>query len=616
MKIHWNAAKEVFWAELDGCARGGTSEERNTYWGQKDIVKEAGFRFDGNGDMTGTPSTWATRFIEPVEKLAQYCVGEAAAKVGAVAEKRQASRTVDADIDVPAPEGETYMPFQRGGISFLSQQDNTLLGDDMGLGKTIQILGLINLDESIKNVLVICPPSVRINWMREAKKWLVRDFNIVRVKGNIEVVTNGTTNLVITGWSNISQKKVRESLMAITWDLVVPDEAHYGKNPKAQRSQALFGKYEYVRGEGDILRKEGLVHRAKRVVFLTGTPIVNRPVELWSMLRVLDPEGLGKNFFGFAKRYCGASNDSGYWDFSGASNLEELQNRLRATCMIRRMKQQVLTELPAKRRQVIVIEPNGMTRLIRKEQKLLDSVDGYREAVDAGNYEEAIRLLQASPAGFEEISRIRHEIGVAKTKKVIEHVTDVLEGGVEKLIVFAHHRDVQDAIADALREYGVVQVQGGYNDVRKQASVDAFQEDESIRVFVGSLEACREGLNLTAASTVIVAEQPWTPSAVSQAEDRAHRHGQKNAVNVQHLVVEDSLEAYMAQTIVGKQNNIDAALDNETATQTLMAPTLDKDAVKTQRFQQGDGVAAATATVSNLNPVTTVTDADLDTPPF
>jgi SWI/SNF-related matrix-associated actin-dependent regulator 1 of chromatin subfamily A len=617
MKIHWDETKQVFWAELDGRPRGGTSEERNTYWGQKDVVREAGFRFDGNGDMSGRRNTWATRFIEPAEKLAQYCVGVAAEKVGAVQEKRQASRTVDADIDVPAPEGEAYMPFQRGGISFMSQQPNTLLGDDMGLGKTIQFLGLVNLDTSIKNVLVVCPASVRINWTREAQKWLTRTFEIIRIKGNVKVVVTDQANFVITGWSNLGQKKTRESLMAIKWDAICFDEAHYAKNQRsAKRAQAALGKYEYVKGEGDVLKEEGLVHRAKRVVFATGTPIVNRPVELFPMLRVLDPEGLGKNFFGFAKRYCGAHHNGWSWDFNGATNLEELQDRMRGSCMIRRMKQQVLTELPAKRRQVVVIEPNGMSRLVRREQKLLDSIDGYREAVKAGDYEKAIRLLQASPAGFEEISRIRHEMGVAKTPKVVEHVKDALEGGVEKLIVFAHHRDVQDAIAEALSDYGVVQVKGGYSDVKKQEAVDAFQEDKSIRVFVGSLEACREGLNLTAASNVILAELPWTPSAVSQAEDRAHRHGQKNAVNVQHLVVEGGLEAYMAQTIVTKQDNIDAALDNETAKQTLVAPTLDREVVKSQELQQGTSLASKIAQVSNVNPAVQVTEADLDTPPF
>jgi SWI/SNF-related matrix-associated actin-dependent regulator 1 of chromatin subfamily A len=604
MKIHWDEAMGVFRAELDGSPF-GTQAQKDAYWGGKDVVKVAGFRFDGDGRNTGIPKSWYTKFIEPVEKLRQYCVGEAAEKVGVVEEKREASRTIDADIEIPAPEGQEYMPFQRGGISYMSEQDNTLLGDDMGLGKTIQILGLVNLKPEIKNVLVIVPATVRPNWEIEAKKWLVRSFQIQRINKNVEIaITDGGNNIVVVGWSNLAQKKVRESLLKIEWDLVAADEAHYGKNAKAKRSQVLFGKHEYVKGQGDVLKAEGLVHHTKRTVFATGTPIVNRPIELFNMLRVLDPEGLGKNFFGYAKRYCDAKNNGYGWDFSGAKNLDELQNRLRATCMIRRMKTEVLKELPAKRRQVVTLDPNGSSRLIKKEQKLLDNIPGYREAVEAGDYEAAIKALQADSAAFEEMAGIRREIGEAKADKVVDFAKDSLEN-VKKIIVFAHHRDVQDRIAAELSEYGVVQVQGGFSDEKKQAAKEAFQGDDNVRVFVGSLEACREGLTLTAATTVIFAELPWTPSAVSQAEDRAHRIGQDSAVNVYHLVLEDSLDAYMAKTIVEKQNNIDAALDKRPeAVKQLVAPVLKAEPQEADKETEEMDLAV------------TVTEEDLEAPPF
>ena len=266
---------------------------------------------------------------------------------------REASRSVDLDIDVPAPDGWDYMPFQRAGIGYAMSRKHVLIADEMGLGKTVQALGIVNATPTAKRVLVICPASLRLNWKQEAERWLVNSDLTPTVIDAKNPIT-GDENFLIINYDILS--KNRKALSAVDWDIMIVDEAHYLKNPKAQRTKALLGE----KGEGGI--------EATRKVFLTGTPIVNRPVEFHPILASIAPSEFG-NFFGYAKRYCNAFRNEWGWDFTGASHLDELQDRLRETCMVRRLKADVLTELPAKRRAIIEIPANGKSRFVNAEMK-------------------------------------------------------------------------------------------------------------------------------------------------------------------------------------------------------------------------------------------------------
>lgn len=334
------------------------------------------------------------------------------------------------------------------------------------------------------------------------------------------------------------------------------------------------------------MAKDGLMQRAGRVLLLTGTPMLNRPIEIQPLLAALAPEEFG-NFMSFAKRYAGAHQKNIgrrlVWDFSGASRLEELQERMRATVMVRRLKKDVLKELPPKRRQVVVLPTNGAAKAVeaervaweRHEQELADvrdQMDLAHAAGDEVSYEAAARQLAAATSiAFQEISRARHNVAVAKVPAVIEHVEGMMEEGVEKLILFAHHHDVVDALKAAFGDAAVV-LTGQTAMEDRQAAVDRFQTDPSCKVFIGSITAAGVGLTLTAASVVVFAELDWVPANVSQAEDRAHRIGQTEHVLVQHLVLDGSLDARMAQVIVDKQEIADRALDNSTEVKVPVIP--------------------------------------------
>jgi len=537
----------------------------------REIPKQAGFRWDRD------KKRWWTSDRAIAVRLIQYAVDAVRDRLSETEQAVEQSRAADAEIDVPAPEGLEYLPFQRAGIAYAMARESTLLADTMGLGKTIQALGVINASPEIRTVLVIVPASLRINWRREAEKWLVREFRI-------HVVENGNpipddAQIVICNYDRV-KGKVFDALMAREWDLLIVDEAHKVKSQKAQRTKRVLGVPPRKK---DDERKPGLVDRCKRKLFLTGTPLLNRPIEIQPVLAAMLPSEFG-NFFRFAKRYCDAQQNRFGWSFSGASHLDELQARLRALVMVRRLKKDVLSELPAKRRQVVELAPNGAGAAVRAEQKafrqhedrlaeLRDEADLAHAAGDDKSYRAAVgKLSEAAKAAFTEISKLRHAVAVAKIPAVIDHIDGALESGVEKIVAFAHHKDVIAALAE---HYGdsAVRLTGDTSQADRQTAVDRFQSDSAVKVFIGSITAAGVGLTLTAASHVVFAELDWVPANVTQAEDRTHRIGQTESVLVQHLVVDGSLDARMAHVLVEKQEVADAALDNSTD---IVVPTDDR----------------------------------------
>jgi SWI/SNF-related matrix-associated actin-dependent regulator 1 of chromatin subfamily A len=586
----------------------------------------------------GLKRAWWTRRPEAAARLSAYADEEARRALGEHMRAVEMSRAVDSDIEIPAPRGFDYLGYQKAGISYLSKREGTLLGDEQGLGKTIQVLGLINFDRSIESVLVLCPATLRTNWKREAEKWLVSDgrrwlihvvdedkpiaqaANFVIVHYNRVSVTYKACNgpckgikreplpcPVCKGTGNGARHpllcshckgrkhvfcgtckgkgklpsgnlKVIESLMKRTWDLIAVDEAHYLKNLNARRTKAVLGDPFKKKTDPS---KNGLADLAKRKVFMTGTPIPNKPIEIWPIVSTLAPKEFGA-LRPFAIRYCAGheeiiSKSKKVFKFDGASHLEELQEKLRSTCLIRRLKIDVLKDLPPKRRQIIPLPPSEEAKkLIAREleewEKKFGSdlalveaaIDIAEENQDPQAYSTAVdRLQYIQRVAFIEMARVRREIAVVKIPEVIEHLEGMFEEGVQKIICFAHHKEV---IHTLIKKFGdiAVSIYGEIKQDDRQIAVDRFQNDDKIKLFIGGITAAGVGITLTAASNVVFAELDWTPGNVNQAEDRAHRIGQTNSVLVQHLVLDGSLDARMAQMVVEKQEIADRALDRST----------------------------------------------------
>ncbi len=484
----------------------------------------------------------------------------------AAKKNRELSSATSADIRIPAPEGLSYLPYQLAGIQYALGKSGVLIGDEMGLGKTIQALGVINADVSIKRTLIICPASLKLNWRNEANKWLCGDHKVVVLPCTDKQAILDVT-VVIINYDIL--KKHRALLRSVTWDLLVVDEAHFLKNPKAQRTAEVLGKW--AKDPAKAIPKIA----ARKRIFLTGTPIVNRPIEGHALFSSLDPTQFG-NWKRYVTRYCDGHRTTWGWDVTGASNLDELQDKLRGSFLLRRLKKDVLKELPAKRRQVIEIAANGASAAVKAEQKAVAAHKArleelaYNVAVAKAcgtkeEYEKAVHALQRGhSAEFTELSELRHKTALAKVAKVVEHVDSALTEG--PVIVFAHHRDVVERLQTDLTDLGhrCVRVIGGDSAEAKQEAVEAFQAGEA-DVFVGNIQAAGVGLTLTRSKHVIFAELDWVPGNLSQCEDRAHRIGQEDTVLCQHLVLEGSLDAHIARVIVDKQKVLDAALDDPTA---------------------------------------------------
>ena len=535
----------------------------------KDTVKAAGFRWN----QPGAERAWSTKDATLAARLAQYADAKAAAALATVTAKLAASRAADADVTLPVPEGRELLPFQRAGVAaaqtIVAGGKGVLIADEMGLGKTVQALVLANTVKA-SSVLVICPASLRLNWLREAERWLVAEHEAFVVTSGKDAIP-ATAALVIVNDDLAWRDAIADQLEARRWGLMIVDEAHRLKSQDAKRTKAVLGWYDRKAKQN----VPGLAACADRLALLTGTPLLNRPAEMWPLIHAADPQ-TWTNFFGFAKRYCNAVQNNHGWDFSGSSNLGELQQRLRGSIMIRRRKADVLTELPAKRRQVLALPANGCASLVAHElaafeaheEKLADltaQVELAHAAGDAERYAKAVQMLNdATAAAFGELATIRRELGTAKAPKVVEHVLGLLEE-TDKVVVFAHHRDVVNALVAGFAEagHGVVSLTGETKMGDRQAAVDAFQTMPQVRVFVGNIQAAGVGLTLTASSTVVFAELDWVPAMIAQAEDRCHRIGQANSVLVQHIVLDGSLDARIAGQIVAKQAIADKALDNE-----------------------------------------------------
>ena len=438
--------------------------------------------------------------------------------------------------EIPAPIGLAYLPYQVDGIEYALARPSTLVADEPGLGKTVEAIGVINALPEIRRVLVVCPASLRINWRRELERWLVRPTTIgLRVLG---------FDIAILSYGELA--KYSAGLRARPWDLMIADEAHLLKSPTSQRAVQLLGRSRY--------RKRPAVKPipARRKLFLTGTPIVNRPIELQPILAAIDRVRWGQRTW-FARRYCAARHTGYGWDFKGASNLEELNRRLKRSCMIRRLKMDVLRELPAKRRQVIELPADDATKAIIRQEWIELGMDPESFAGQVDQLAEAVRVR------FDRIAEFRKRAAFAQLPFAIELCGELVDSG-RKVLIFAHHHEIIDAAVSALGP-SAAKLDGRDSATARDNAVTRFQTDDRIRTLVLSIGAGGLGLTLTAASDVIHLEIDWTPGAMSQAEDRCHRYGQHNPVLSRYLVAEGSVNARIARTLVAKEGVIREALD-------------------------------------------------------
>lgn len=542
-----------------------------------------------------------------------------------------------------SPQGLHYFDFQKDAIvALINRPGGLLLCDEMGLGKTISAIGSLNNMKTWEKVLIVAPKSLLNMWESELERWLVVDedsktIGVATAKGGIPT----HVNVLLMNYDIV--EKYRQDIDQMgPWDVLICDECHYIKNGESRRTKAILGD---VISAGT--KKEAIPARLKW--FLTGSPILNNPIELYPLLRALDPHGKAisqlREHEEFCDRYCGRRDTPWGVTYKGGKNLSELREKLRSgdpPLMLRRTKKEVLNDLPEKRHQLIPLDDESVA--IQEEQTLRDALKTIGTVGDDRNVSslkvvelktrlqarglpasgrkadlvERLRQYTASStrarlhdtrddvAGAQDTLEVFNSVGSAlisetggrrweglqnilsgswfkgdqssvilgalaqarhaTAREKIPYAIEFIQSAMEshKVVVFAHHRDVQDVLLEAFGEDHAVVLHGGSTQEERSDVVERFQNDESVRLFIGSIRAAGVGITLTAASHVIFVEFDWSPLIIQQAEDRCHRVGQLSGVLVQYLFFRGTIDEHIASLLMSKQRTVAVALDAPT----------------------------------------------------
>lgn len=434
------------------------------------------------------------------------------------------------------PEGRELYPFQYVGVQFAQLAGGRcLIGDDMGIGKTIQALAYIALNQDKLPALVVCPANVKYNWAKEAEAWLPNlSVSIVegRSKGDIE-----PADIIVCNYDIMNGRM--NQLLDMDINIVVCDESHYLKNSKAKRTEATLE----------------VAKQSHAALCLSGTAITNRPVEFFTTLNLVRPNEFN-SFYNYGQRYCDAHNNGWGWDYTGSSNSGELHERTRDFC-IRRLKSEVLTELPDKQRTLHTVKPS--------KRELTDYNALHASWIDEWNHHQEAYTM---PKGFvlNMLTDLRHECGKMKAASAVDYITEYINITGKSIVVFAHHKDVLKKIHTGLASLKenvprVAVIAGGVTAEARQQRVQAFQAGQ-VDVMLCSTVAAKEGITLTKADTVLFVEREWVPAWEEQAEDRVYRIGQdSDSVQAVYLTVAGTIDEKFNAVVEAKRAVVKAVLD-------------------------------------------------------
>lgn len=431
--------------------------------------------------------------------------------------------------------------YQKQGVSFLEKRNGRgLIADEMGLGKTAQSLAYLGNHVQDRPVLIIVPAVVKINWYREVHKWLDTNDTVEILNGQTPYIIE--SDIVIINYDILSYWY--KYLITLNFKIIITDESHFFKNNKAERTRAV----------------KKLGKRVPKFIALSGTPITNRPIEFYNTIKIIEPL-MFPNWMYFVERYCDLQYTPYGKDYSGASNVEELHDKLNNVIMIRRLKKDVLKDLPDKIHSFVPIEINNRSEYDLAEE---DFKQWAKNNPDKNNMQKQNRI-----EAFKQIAV------KGKINNCINWIYNFLESD-EKLVLFAWHKSV---VKELMKEFSkiAVKVDGDVSKDERQDAIDRFQSDDSIKLFIGNYKAAGIGINLTAASNVAFIEIPWTPGELDQAIDRCHRIGQKDTVNVYYLIAEYTVDEYIANLIDEKRKVVDSVLDGkETSYESLITELINK----------------------------------------
>lgn len=457
---------------------------------------------------------------------------------------------------------ENLYPFQKEGVKrILSNNENVLLADEMGLGKTCQVCTYLKMNPNSLPAVVVCQSSLKLNWEREVEKWaglkctilegrkpqkfsdeyfekypvVIINYDILGIENRVEkrkeverkkfCKENGMhyvpKKLKVDGWV--------DELVSHKFRTIIADECQYISDPDTIRARAVMQLSEI---EGS------------RKIFMSGTPYETKTSQFFTCLHILN-KTLFPNRWAYLMRYCNPTKTFFGWQFNGLTNGEELHEKI-SNFMIRRLKKDVLEQLPPKQRIIIQMQVTS------SERKIYDDVDAeFVEALSKGESNALVKISQLKRASFE-----------TKKNAVFQWIKDYLSVN-DKLVVFVYHKDSFEFLLDNFENISVG-INGETPIEKRQKNIDRFQNDEKIKLFVGQIKACGAGITLTASKATCFVEFGQTVVQHEQAEDRVHRIGQEaDSVQAYYLILEDSIDNTIMEILNDRNRGIKQVLNNE-----------------------------------------------------
>jgi SWI/SNF-related matrix-associated actin-dependent regulator of chromatin subfamily A-like protein 1 len=415
----------------------------------------------------------------------------------------------------------------------------------------------------------VCPPFLKLTWENELENWLC-DFHQIQVLNKSSDIPNPQADVLVVPDSLIIDHDFRERIvrLGVQFTYLFVDEAHRFKTPTARRSLSLLGSRQVKLGKGrtkKLVTWKGFHRIADHVCALSGTPMPNRPLELYPLISRHAPHALSYlDPHRYGVRYCNGFEAEYGWDYQGASNLDELNAILCRNYMLVR-KLQDCVDMPEKLPPSYIYLEDTRGELKKDEMRLLKSMK-LSEIIDlVSRHNEDFRQrvqdkLEDNPemGAFGFISELRKMLGLAKVKKSVDVIKQLLQDN-HKIIVFCWHKEVAHELYVALSDFNPLKITGD-NANRRHGIVQDFQTKNAHRVLVANIQAAGVGYTMTASSTVVFVEPSWVPAENDQAVSRAYRLTQTKAVQTFFLVVKDSLDHLVLNAHITKNEIINAAI--------------------------------------------------------
>lgn len=407
-----------------------------------------------------------------------------------------------------------------------------LIANPMGTGKSFEALLYALRHPEQRPIVVVCPASVKWNWLHEATIHAGIRAEVLESRSPHKGRILKPPQLAIINYDILASWL--KYLRKLRPQLIILDEVHMLQSRTTQRTRAA----------------RALCVGVPHVLALSGTPLINRPAELWPTLNILRPD-LFPNWIEFARRHCAPTWKPWGWEFKGATDLDVLHRHLTKHLMVRRTKQEALPGLPSKSRVVVPLDIVGRKQYNHAVHDFLGWMAKHHRH-KLSRAAKAERLVQ--------LGYLKRLAGRLKLKSVMEWVDDFLVEAEGKLILFAIHKKIIRQLRQRYQSLCVV-VTGDVTGRKRQQAIDAFQKNRRIRLFIGNLDAAGVGWNGTAAEAVAFAELGWSPGKHTQGEDRCHRIGQKRNTTAYYLVARDTIEQSLCQLLQDKQKTLDKVLD-------------------------------------------------------